>query len=101
VWLLRPIDDSAVENAETVTITAAAGVAYVVGTPASASVSILDNDAAAVVSITATDANASESGDAGQFTVTRAGSTAGSLSVNLSISGTATAGADYTTLPQA
>jgi RHS repeat-associated protein len=52
------------------------------------------------VTVTATDADASEPGaNAGQFTVTRTGPTAAPLAVNLSASGTATSGADYTPLP--
>ena len=48
------------------------------------------------VTITATDANASEAGpNAGTVTITRTGSTASSLLVNLTVGGTASAGADY------
>lgn len=51
-----------------------------------------------VVSIVATDASASEVGpDSGTFTVSRSGSTAGSLVVSYSLGGTAVA-ADYATL---
>lgn len=51
------------------------------------------------VTIAATDGSASEAGAAtGTFTITRTGSTASSLLVNLTVGGTATAGADYTAL---
>ena len=51
------------------------------------------------VTIVATDASASEAGPAtGTFTITRTGSTASPLLVNLSVGGTATAGADYATI---
>jgi hypothetical protein len=51
------------------------------------------------VSIAATDANASEAGsDPAVFTVTRTGSTAAALTLNVSVSGTATSGTDFTPL---
>jgi hypothetical protein len=52
------------------------------------------------VTIAATDPNASEAGLAtGTFTVTRAGGTAGDLTVNYTVSGNASSGADYAALP--
>jgi tartrate-resistant acid phosphatase type 5 len=54
------------------------------------------------VSVAATDATAAEPGtDTGTLTVTRTGSTATALTVNLSVGGTATNGVDYTTIPGA
>ena len=50
------------------------------------------------VTITATTPAASEPSTNGVFTVTRTGSTAGSLVVNYTVGGTANAGADYTAL---
>ncbi len=51
------------------------------------------------VTITASDATASEAGpNNGTFTITRTGSTASSLLVNLTVGGTASAGADYGTI---
>ncbi|MBI5397269.1 MAG: proprotein convertase P-domain-containing protein, partial [Verrucomicrobia bacterium] len=56
----------------------------------------LDN----LVTLVTADANASELGpDSGVFTLTRSGSTAGPLAVNLGWSGTATNGVDYAALP--
>lgn len=55
---------------------------------------------APVISVAATLPNASEpNSTAGQFTVTRTGSTAAALSVAYSLSGTAVNGTDYSTLP--
>ena len=52
-----------------------------------------------VVTITAPDANASEPGmNTGRFTVRRTGSVASSLTVNYTLGGTATPGADYRAL---
>src|SRR5206468_2676992 len=48
------------------------------------------------VTVTATDANASETGpDSGTFTITRTGDTTAPLTVNYSLSGTASNGTDY------
>ncbi|HRK30364.1 MAG TPA: kelch repeat-containing protein [Tepidisphaeraceae bacterium] len=51
-----------------------------------------------VVSVAASDASAGESNNPGTFTLSRTGSTAGSLIVNYAVSGTATNGSDYTLL---
>ncbi len=47
------------------------------------------------VAISATDANASESGDAGEFTITRTGNTTNPLTVNYTLAGSANNGTDY------
>ncbi len=52
--------------------------------------------ASVVVTVVATDPMASETGDAGEFTFTRTGSTTAPLTVFFVVSGTATAGLDYT-----
>ena len=51
-----------------------------------------------VVTVTATDGAASEPSDAGTLTFTRTGPTGASLTANISVSGTATSGTDYSTL---
>lgn len=53
-----------------------------------------------VVTIAASDAKADESGATGSFTITRTGSTAGALTVALSVAGTATEKTDYAALPR-
>ena len=50
------------------------------------------------VSVTASDPAAAESGEPGQFTVTRTGDTAAGLVVDYTVGGTATAGTDYAAL---
>ncbi|RPI62696.1 MAG: hypothetical protein EHM48_03680, partial [Planctomycetaceae bacterium] len=50
------------------------------------------------VTISATDASAAEPSNTGTYTITRSGSTSGSLAVNYTVSGTATNGTDYTSL---
>jgi serine protease len=94
---ITPIDDAALEGMETVTLAAVAGTGLEVDASSQvASMGIADNDSSAPVTIAATDANASEgNSDLGVFTITRTGSTAGALVVNLSFSGVATSGTDY------
>jgi hypothetical protein len=50
------------------------------------------------VSITATDPTAAEPADPGEFTITRTGPTTDPLTVTYTVTGTATAGVDYTAL---
>ena len=100
---VTPVDDAQVENDETVNVTLTSGPNYTVGSPSSATVTIVDNDdepiPPATVSITATDPNAAEAGtDPGTFTVERTGATGSALTVNYSVGGSATAGSDYDTL---
>jgi hypothetical protein len=52
----------------------------------------------ATVTVEATDSSATEGGGTGQFTFTRAGTTAGALTVNFTVTGTATSGTDYTSI---
>ncbi|MFM6728988.1 MAG: Calx-beta domain-containing protein, partial [Dolichospermum sp.] len=49
--------------------------------------------------VAATDADAGEPANNGQYTLTRTGSTASALTVNIAMSGTATNGTDYTAIP--
>lgn len=57
------------------------------------------NSNPAIVNINVPDSDASESGDAGQFLVTRTGDTSQALTVNYIIRGTAENGIDYQTIP--
>ncbi|MEK7414610.1 MAG: Calx-beta domain-containing protein, partial [Planctomycetota bacterium] len=93
-----PTDDTVYEGSETVILTIAAGTGYTVGSPASASLDLLDNDKP-TVSIVATDALADESGATATYTVSRTGiTTLGDLVVSYTVTGTAIAGVDYQTL---
>lgn len=91
---VTPLADTTNEGTETVILTLAANAAYAIGTPNSATVSILDDDRS-TVTLVANDPTASESGNTGQFTLTRTAPTTGSLTVNLTRSGTATNTTDY------
>lgn len=98
VLTLTPVQNTTAESDETVTLTLTAGSGYTVGAPASATVTIQDDDVN-TVSIVASDPVASEvAGNPGEFTLTRTGPTTSSLSVSIAITGTATAGTDYTTI---
>ncbi|MBO9728300.1 MAG: gliding motility-associated C-terminal domain-containing protein, partial [Chitinophaga sp.] len=101
------IDDKIIENSETVVLTLANGTSTHFAFTASAAnrqatVTIADDDnvpANRVVTVTATK-NAAEPGTNGEFTISLpAGITASEpITVNYTTNGTATAGADYTTL---
>jgi hypothetical protein len=97
-----PIDDLETEGTETVIVTVVPGTGYAPGSLSRATVSIADNDGgsvSALVAVAATDSSAAEPSNAGTFIVTRSGSTAAALGVSYSISGTASAGTDYVSLP--
>ncbi|MGM3308239.1 Calx-beta domain-containing protein [Anabaena sp. WFMT] len=100
-------DDAVYEGNETVIVTLANNINYTLGTETTATVTIADNDIASnekpTISINASDANAAETlagqtANSGRFTLTRTGSTASSLTVNYSVAGTASNGADYNNL---
>ena len=98
ILTVTPLQDTSNEGNETVVLTLSANAAYTVGTPASATVTIADDDRS-TVSIAASDPAASETpGNPGQFLVTRTAPTTGTLAVSLTITGTATNGADYTSI---
>ncbi|REJ52268.1 MAG: subtilase [Microcystis aeruginosa DA14] len=59
----------------------------------------LGGTATPVVTVVANDANAGEPANNGQYTLTRTGDTTSDLTVNIAMSGTATNGKDYTTIP--
>lgn len=99
------LGDSRLEPSETVILTLAPGRLYEVGMPSTASVRILeldDDSPTPVISISAADPQASEPGaDKGSFAITRTGSTASSLLVDLLVGGSAEAGNDYFNLSSA
>ena len=101
---LNVIDDTLVEETETAILTVGTGTGYTVGTTPSATVSIADDDVLPVITVVATDASAAETAtgitpNPGQFTLTRTGATTSSLTINVLMSGTATNGTDYTSIP--
>ena len=93
---LLPVDDKNFETNETVIVTATAGAGYTVGSPAGATITILDDDAM-MVTVAAT-GNAAEPSTAGQFTVKRDGDLTAALVVNYNVSGSASNGVDFAAL---
>ena len=91
------IDDSLVEGTETVTLTVAAGSGNYAGVANTASANIADNDSGVSVAVTQ---NGAEGGANGVFTFTRT-VTAGALTVNFALTGTAANPADYSVTPGA
>ena len=95
--LLQPLDDHAVESNETVVVTLLASAAYTTGSPASATLTILD-DGANTVTIFPTTEPAAEPSRPGTFTVKRDGDLTDALVVNYAVGGTAVPGVDYVPL---
>ena len=95
---ITPIDDLALEGAETVTLTLIETNGYFVVAPASATVTLNDDAEPSQVLVAANDDVAYERATnmLGQFTLTR-NNTNSAFSVNFTFSGSATAGVDYTT----
>jgi len=95
---ITPIDDLALEGPETVVLTLVETNGYLVVAPASATVTINDDAEPSQVVVAANDDVAYERGTnmIGQFTLTR-NNTNSAFSVNFTLSGSATAGVDYTT----
>jgi acetyl esterase/lipase len=93
------LSDSRLEPSETVILSLSPGRFYEVGPPSTASVHILeldDDSPTPVISVSAADPYLSEPGaDKGSFAITRTGSTASSLLIDLLVGGSAEAGNDY------
>jgi len=95
---LTAINDTAVEGLETVIVSVKADATYTIGTPPQGTVNIMDDDwTGPVMSVATTDATAEEGGSMGQFTITST-QTVSAMTVGYTVSGTATAGSDYTAL---
>ena len=97
--------DSLIEVPETLIITVAANAAYNVAAAPNNTATLTISDPPTqqpMVTIATSDNEASERAaykGGGRFTITRAGSVASAITVNLLASGTATPGSDYTALP--
>ncbi len=83
---------------DTATITLAATSSTTTAPASAGTTACLSDEPVALV--VASDSSAAEAGpEAGAFTLTRTGSTANAMTVNVAYSGTATNGVDYVTLP--
>jgi len=99
---ITAINDTEFEGDEYLNLNLQTSANYVLEGSTSATVSIADNDKP-TVSIIASDANAAETlstetANTGEFTITRTGTTANSLTLNYTVAGTATNGSDYNSL---
>ena len=94
---LTVMDDKNLEPDETVITTITANAAYTVGSPAAATVTILDDDFM-TVTISPTSDTAVEPAAAGRFTVKRDGDLTAALVINYNTGGTASNGVDYAAL---
>jgi hypothetical protein len=96
---ITPIEDTSNEGTESVTLAIQSNSAYTIGAANSATVNIADNDTP-TVTIVASDASASEAGsNTGTFTISRTGDSSSALTVLINVAGTASQGADYSSLP--
>ncbi len=95
---IDPTVDGTVEANETVILTVAAGGDYLVGAPASATGTIL-NDDVPTASISVSPASVLENGaDNLIYTIALSAASASPITMNLTVGGTATNGADYVVL---
>lgn len=91
--------DATTEGAESVVLTLTNVGAYDLGSPPTATVTITDTTSR-LVTVTAFDSTASETGpDLGTFRFSRTGSPAAALTVTFTVTGTATNGIDYQSVP--
>jgi hypothetical protein len=96
---VTPIADGLTEGTETVTLTLAPGLYTIPSLGSSASLNINDGAPPNTVSVIADDPTASEVGpETGSFLISRAGSVVSPLTVNLTLTGTASNGTDYQTV---
>jgi len=101
---VRPVDDTTVENTESVILSINPTTLYRIGANSQARVNIVDNDVAPppvtpLVTIVATDSAAAEVGNNnGVYTLTRTGNLNSTLVARYTASGTATAGRDFAPL---
>lgn len=91
------LDDALTELDETVFIRLKNPTGGATASTSTHTLRILDDETQRV-SVEASIPVASEAGEAGQFKITRTGTTTAALTVNFTVTGTATAGSDYTAL---
>jgi hypothetical protein len=97
--VVTPLADSGTEGSEGVILTLSGASPYEIGSPEAATVTIADTDSP-LVGVAAFDSTASETGpDLGTFRFSRTGSTAASLTVTFTVTGTAANGTDYQSVP--
>ncbi|MCG3182717.1 MAG: hypothetical protein ICCCNLDF_00781 [Planctomycetes bacterium] len=99
VVTLTVIDDALVEGNEDAIMTITGATGYTVGTPSAGTVVINDDDASAgnpAVSVSSTGSPSETGPTSGTFTISASPNPAAPIQVNVSFSGTAVNGTDYT-----
>jgi len=96
--VIDPIADTTVEADETVIITVAAGSGYTVGSPSSATGTILNDDVPSVSIAVSPTSVVEDSGNALVYTFTLDRPNPSALPVNFTVGGTAVNGTDYATI---
>ncbi len=97
--VIDPNDDDRVEPDETIVVTVTDGGNYDVGTPASASGTIVNDDSDPTVSVAVSPSSVNEDGvETLTYTFTRVGDDSQELAVTYDVGGTATPGDDYAAL---
>lgn len=94
--------DTTAEGPETITLQMAGAAGYISNSGNAVQMTVFDNDTTLpLIGVEASDPYAQEGGspESGIFTISRTGSTASALTVNLTWSGAAANGTDYGTLP--
>jgi acid phosphatase len=93
---VSPLDDTAVEGTETVILSLQTSALYNIGTPQSATISILDNDVPSIMISDVVVAEGNTGTPAASFTVTLSGPSSQTVTVQYTTAdGTAFAGSDY------
>jgi hypothetical protein len=94
---ISALDDAVLDPDESLQVTLAASDYYTLGSPSSVTLGITDNETGVYLGVM--DDTAGEPGDTAQLKLTRSGPLGSDLSVDLNVSGTAQAGADFIALP--
>ncbi len=99
--VVTPVVDTAAEGPETVTLQVGPGIGYVIGGQASATVTIADDDTTLPkVSVSFAPSSIGEnSGSLAVLTFSAAAPVAANLTINYTVTGTASSGTDFTPLP--
>jgi RHS repeat-associated protein len=92
-----PSSHTNVVGTKELTLSLSANAAYAIGTNSSATIGLLQD--APTINVAASGPYATRAGQTGQFQITRSGGLSNSLTVNLTLSGTAVSSSDYTPLP--
>ena len=95
---VTPKQDTELEDLETIIVTITPSANYTTWAPADSAMMWLRDDDQPTVFVDAHSTTPTEAGTASSFYISRVGSTTGALTVNYTMSGTATNGADYVAL---